>query len=41
MARNAATLEQVTDDTRWQRLYADPTTNVWTDDYSSILSVMK
>lgn len=41
MARNQAILDAVTDTTHWERLYGDPSMNIWTDDYSSILSVIR
>lgn len=39
MARSAADLGTLTSDPRWIPLKGDPSARVWTDDYSSVLSV--
>ncbi len=40
MARDEAALGKLTSDSRWQRLEGRPGVAVWTDDYSSIVSVI-
>jgi hypothetical protein len=41
MARSAAELAPLTADPRWSGLTAAPTTPLWTDDFSNILSVLR
>jgi hypothetical protein len=41
MARDRADLGALTDDHRWQPLEGRPESRVWTDDFSSILSVLR
>jgi hypothetical protein len=41
MGRSASDLGALAGDPRWQPLATQPTTPVWTDDYSSILSVFR
>jgi hypothetical protein len=39
MARNKDDLGKLIGDLRWNSLKGDPRSRVWTDDYSSILTV--
>lgn len=41
MARSEAALGSLIDDPRWKRVYGQPEQAVWTDDFSSILSVVR
>ncbi len=41
VARTAADLERLTQDTRWQRQDNDPDLALWTDGFSNVLAVMK
>ena len=41
VARTSTDLGRLVDDPRWQRLDAEPDVAVWTDDFSSILSVLR
>jgi spermidine synthase len=41
MARDAADIEPLVKDSRWQRLERRPGAALWTDDFSNILSVLK
>ena len=41
MARQPADLAILDEDARWTPLVPDPTTRVWTDDFSNILGVLK
>jgi hypothetical protein len=40
MTRNRRDLDVLARDTRWQPLVAGPSTPLWTDDFSNILSVL-
>ena len=40
MARNPADLAPLAADSRWSPLVATPTTPLWTDDFSNILSAL-